>query len=81
MAIILGLLLHSWCSLLAWIVPYFIFIILLLNFVAVNLRKLQISSMHLWLMLFQIVVSIGGYHTIKSAYMNETLAQGVLIGV
>ena len=56
MAIILGLLLHSWCSLLAWIVPYFIFIILLLNFVAVNLRKLQISSMHLWLMLFQIGV-------------------------
>ena len=81
MAIILGLLLHNWCSLLAWIVPYFIFIILLLNFVAVNLRKLQISSMHLWLMLFQIVVSIGGYHTIKSAYMNETVAQGVLIGV
>ena len=36
MAIILGLLLHSWCSLLAWIVPYFIFIILLLNFVAVT---------------------------------------------
>ena len=68
MAIILGLLLHSWCSLLAWIVPYFIFIILLLNFVAVNLRKLQISSMHLWLMLFQIVISIGGYYAIKSAY-------------
>ena len=81
MAIILGLLLHNWCSLLAWIVPYFIFIILLLNFVAVNLRKLQISSMHLWLMLFQIVISIGGYYAIKSAYMNETVAQGVLIGV
>ncbi len=81
MAIILGLLLHSWCSLLAWIVPYFIFIILLLNFVAVDLRKLHISSMNLWLMLFQIVVSIGGYYTIRSVYPNETVAQGILIGV
>ena len=79
MAIILGLLLHSWCSLLAWIVPYFIFIILLLNFVAVDLRKLHISSMNLWLMLFQIVVSIGGYYTIRSVYPNETVAQGILI--
>ena len=77
MAIILGLLLHSWCSLLAWIVPYFIFIILLLNFVAVDLRKLHISSMNLWLMLFQIVVSIGGYYTIRSVYPNETVAQGI----
>ena len=81
MAIILGLLLHSWCSLLAWIVPYFIFIILLLNFVAVDLRKLHISSMNLWLMLFQIVVSIGGYYTIRSVYPNETVAQGILIGI
>lgn len=81
MAIILGLLLHNWCSLLAWIVPYFIFIILLLNFVAVDLRKLHISSMNLWLMLFQIVVSIGGYYTIRSVYPNETVAQGILIGV
>ena len=81
MAIILGLLLHSWCSLLAWIVPYFIFIILLLNFEAVDLRKLHISSMNLWLMLFQIVVSIGGYYTIRSVYPNETVAQGILIGI
>ena len=81
MAIIIGLLLHSWCSLLAWIVPYFIFIILLLNFVAVDLRKLHISSMNLWLMLFQIVVSIGGYYTIRSVYPNETVAQGILIGI
>ena len=81
MAIILGLILHSWCSLLAWIVPYFIFIILLLNFVAVDLRKLHISSMNLWLMLFQIVVSIGGYYTIRSVYPNETVAQGILIGI
>ena len=80
-AIILGLLLHSGCSMLVGIVPYLIFIILLLNFVAVDLRKLQISSIHWWLMLFQIVVSIGGYYTTKSAFRNETIAQGVLIGV
>lgn len=80
-AIVLGLLLHSWCGLLAWIVPYLIFIILLLNFVAVDLRKLHISSMHLWIMLFQIVISIGSYHVVKSICTDETVAQGILIGI
>ena len=80
-AIVLGLLLHSWCGLLAWIVPYLIFIILLLNFVAVDLRKLHISSMHLWIMLFQIVISIGSYHAVKSICTDETVAQGILIGI
>lgn len=80
-AIVLGLLLHSWCGWLAWIVPYLIFTILLLNFVAVDLRKLHVSSMSLWIMLFQIIVSIGGYYTIKLCTPNETVAQGILIGV
>ena len=43
-AMVLGLLLHGWCGRVAFLAPYLIFTILLLNFVAVDLRKLRIRA-------------------------------------
>ena len=80
-AIVLGIFFHSWCGKFAWIAPYLIFIILLLNFVAVNIQKLRFNTMNYWLILFQIICSIGGYYTIKQFSHDETLAQGILIGI
>lgn len=80
-AIVLGLLLHRWCAYLAFIIPYAIFLILLLNFAAVDVRKLRISKLSIWIMLFQILVSLGCYLLIKTLCHNELVAQGVLIGV
>lgn len=80
-AILLGLLLHTWCAALAFLAPYFIFLILLLNFSAVNIRELHISKLSLWIMLFQVVVSLGGYYLTLAISHNDILAQGVLIGV
>lgn len=80
-AILLGLLLHKWCALLSFLAPYLIFLILLLNFVAVDIRKLKVTKLNLWLLLFQAVVSIGMYYLIVGFCRNELLAQGVLIGV
>jgi BASS family bile acid:Na+ symporter len=80
-AILLGLLLHSWCDFLFEIVPLLIFSILLLNFAAVDLKKLRMTALDAWLVVFQIVVSLGGYLLIKYTIRDETLAQGLLIGV
>lgn len=80
-AIVLGLIFHTWCSYLKVIVPYLIFSILLLNFAAVNVKKLRFSTMDLWLMLYQIVVSIGMYYLLMALNVNEIIAQGVLVGV
>lgn len=80
-AIVLGLLLHRWCAYLAFIIPYAIFLILLLNFAAVDVRKLRISKLSIWIMLFQILVSLGCYLLINTLCHNELVAQGVLIGV
>ena len=80
-AILLGLLLHKWCALLSFLAPYLIFIILLLNFVAVDIRKLKVTKLNLWLLLFQAIVSIGMYYLIFGVCRNELVAQGVLIGV
>lgn len=80
-AIVLGLLLHRWCEAGAVIVPYLIFLILLLNFTAVNLRKLRFTRIHLWVMLFQTVVCIGGYGLARLLTGDEILSEGVLIGI
>jgi len=80
-AILLGLLLHRWCAALSFLVPYLIFTILLLTFTAVDLRRLRIKALDLWLVLFQIVVSTGSYFIVKLLGGSDIIAEGVLIGV
>lgn len=80
-AIVLGLLLHRWCAMFSFLVPYIIFCILLLTFSAVDLRRLKFRPLDLWLMLFQVVVSIGSYLLIRLFGGDIIIAEGVLIGV
>lgn len=80
-AIVLGLFLHKWCAIFAPLVPYFIFIILLLNFTAVDIRKLKITKLCVLIMLFQMLVSISCYYLTFYICHNELIAQGVLMGV
>ena len=80
-AIVFGLLLHRWCAMFSFLVPYIIFAILLLTFTAVDLRRLKLRMLDLWLILFQVVVSIGCYLLIKGLCGNDIVAEGVLIGV
>lgn len=80
-AIVLGLLLHRWCAMFSFLVPYIIFCILLLTFCAVDLRRLRLSILDVWLMLFQLVVSVGSFVTLRLLGVNMIVAEGVLIGV
>ena len=80
-AMVLGLLLHGWCGRVAFLAPYLIFTILLLNFVAVDLRKLRLTRLSVWIMAFQMVASVGAYFAIHALCHNELLAQGVFIGI
>ncbi|MBR1851086.1 MAG: hypothetical protein IJ789_06900 [Bacteroidales bacterium] len=80
-AIVLGLLFHRQCAAVGFVVPYIIFTILLLTFCAVDLRKLRLTMLDFWLMLFQVLVSVGGYALLKVLGCNNIVAEGVLIGV
>lgn len=83
-AIVFGLLFHQWCSILVAIVPYLIFTILLLNFTAVNIKKLKLmrmTGMNISLLLFQIIVSLGAYFLVKATVADEIVAQGALIAI
>ena len=83
-AIVVGLLFHHWCSVLSTYVPYLIFTILLLNFTAVDIKKLKImklTGMNISLLLFQVIVSLGCYFLAKGLGGNEIIAQGALIAI
>ena len=76
-AIILGLLLHNTCAAFSVVVPYIIFTILLLTFTAVDIRKLRFKPLFIWIILFQVVVSLGGYYLLRLLHVNEIVAEGV----
>lgn len=80
-AIVLGLVLHKWCAYAQFLTPYMIFMILMMSYSAVDVSKLKPSKMDFWLVLFQIVLSIGPYLLLKCLGVNEIIAQGVLITV
>ena len=81
LAIVLGLLFHSYCRILQMCVPYLIFTILLLNFVATNIKKLRFTSMDAILMAIQVSLGLGLYLVLASIGVDEIVSQGVLIGV
>lgn len=78
LAIVVGFCLHGALAELKPVVPFLLFFILLLNFSSVEIRKLRITALHLWMLLFQILLSLFGYLAV--ARFDSLLAQGVLIG-
>ena len=80
-AILIGLLFHRQLVLLRDVTPYLIFSILLLNYVAVDMKKLRMTMLDVWIMMFQIVVSLGSYFLAKALGASELVAQGILGGV
>ena len=80
-AILAGLLLHSQLAALRNVTPYLIFTILLLNYTAVDMKKMKVTGLDIWLLLFQIVVSIGCYGLAKLCGADDIVAQGILGGV
>ena len=80
-AIVLGLLLHEYCAAFSVVVPYIIFTILLLTFTAVDITKLRFKPLFVWVILFQVVVSLGMYFLLKALKINGIIAEGILIGV
>lgn len=78
-AIVLGLLLHRFCATFSVAVPYLIFSILLLTFAAVDVRKLKFSPMFVWILLFQVVVSISLYALLKYLDVSPVISEGVMM--
>ena len=81
LAIVIGLFFHRHLTYVREVTPWLIFSILLFNNVAVDMKKLKVTMLDVWIMLFQIVVSLGSYFLFKAFGASEVVAQGVLAGV
>ncbi|MBP5759444.1 MAG: transporter [Bacteroidales bacterium] len=80
-AIVLGLIFHSYCGILKVGVPYLIFTILLLNFVATDIKKMRFTVFDAILMAVQVSLSLGIYLILHLLGVDEIVSQGVLVGV
>jgi bile acid:Na+ symporter, BASS family len=76
-AIVLGFLFHSFFAKLNVLTPYLIFVMLFFTLTSVNVRHMRVSMLHVWILLFQVAVSLGVYWMLVP--VNELLAQGALI--
>lgn len=79
-AILLGFLLHNLCVNLAFLVPILIFGILLLSFVAVDIRHLRPTLFDLGLIIYQIVVGVGLFLLLRLCGVDKIIAEGVMMG-
>ncbi|MBQ9473869.1 MAG: transporter [Bacteroidales bacterium] len=80
-AIVAALLLHNVCYAVAPLAPVLIFCILLLNFSAINLKQLRPRIIDLWLILFQLIVSMAGFLLFRLCGANPVIAYGFLLAV
>ena len=78
-AMLLGAALYPLFSRLAFLTPYLIFVMLFLTYNKLNLSHIRLKRMHLWLILFQIIVSTSIYFLLRP--VSEILAQGIMICV
>ena len=78
-AMALGILLHQYIGQLSVVIPYLLFVMLLLTYSKLSLRNLRFSKMHLWLIAFQVFGSLGIYFAVNP--FQPILAQGLLIVV
>jgi BASS family bile acid:Na+ symporter len=78
-AMIIGGLTYKWVSSLSFLTPYLLFAMLLLTFCKISFKDIRFHLAHLWLLLFQLVVSIGLYYFLLP--FNPIIAQGAMLCV
>lgn len=76
-AMTLGVLLYRQVEIVAFAIPYLLFLMLLLTYSKLTLSALKFSKMHIYLIAIQLIGSIIVYFALRP--INEILAQGVMI--
>lgn len=78
-AMIVGFIFYRQISVLSFVIPYLIFVMLLLTYVKLSWKGIQFTKMHWWLLVFQLGASLLVYFLINP--FNAILAQGILVCV
>lgn len=76
-AMVVGLVFHSWMEYAAWAAPWLIFVMLLITFCRINPRHLRFTRLTGFCLAAQLVGALGAYLTLLP--FGSALAQGVMI--
>jgi len=76
-AMTIGAVFYKFFDSLAFLTPYLIFAMLFLTYCNLKLKEIRFSKLHLWLIIIQIVGSVGVFLILRP--FNITLAQGAMI--
>jgi BASS family bile acid:Na+ symporter len=78
-AMVVGFVFHSFIGRLDFLTPYLIFVMLFIPFCGVKLSELRVTRLHIYLLLFQVVVGVGVYFVVR--WFDPVLAEGAMICV
>ena len=78
-AMITGGLTYKWVSHLSFLTPYLLFLMLLLTFCKISFKDIRFHPAHIWLLLIQLVGSIGLYYMLLP--FNGLIAQSAMLCV
>lgn len=78
-AMITGALTYKWVSHLSFLTPYLLFLMLLLTFCKISFKDIRFHPAHVWLLLIQLVGSIGLYYFLLP--FDGITAQGAMLCV
>ena len=76
-AMVVGLVFHSWMEYVAWAAPWLIFVMLLITFCRINPRHLRFTRLTGFCLAAQLVGALGAYLSLLP--FGPALAQGVMI--
>lgn len=76
-AMLTGALTYKWVSHLSFLTPYLLFLMLLLTFCKISFKDIRLHPAHLWLLLIQLIGSIGLYYILFP--FNPVIAQGAML--
>lgn len=78
-SILCGIFLHNYLYQLKFLTPYILFCMMFFTCSKISLKELKLSKMHLYLVLFQLVVGPGIYFLVRP--YSEIVAQGLMMCV
>lgn len=78
-AMLIGLLFYPYMTRLAFLTPYFIFIMLFFTFIKIRWRHIRLTKLHAWLILIQVAGSMLVYALLLP--VDKILAQGLMVCV
>lgn len=76
-AMSVGVVFHNYASMMSFLTPYLIFIMLLITYCSISLKDIRFTRLHLWLILIQTLGSIVVYLLLYP--LHPLIAQGAMI--